>query len=644
MYIIRLVITAILLCVFAPQVLSETVLNETSVSLVAAIEKASNLKLESAPRWHKLLHYKKKTLRSSYSSVVDDDQFFISPKGKHSPKDELNRTLELLFSVPFNGSSEVLNQHAICRFPARVKFLIETLDLPDHMDTTDQCLEYSNWRKDKDIQDVWLIFPSAYINSPSSMFGHTLLRLDPKESSADSQLLSHAVNYAAKVDTADNGLFYAAKGLFGGYNGYFSMMPYYEKVKEYNRLENRDIWEYKLNTQPEEIEWLLRHMWELHKVRFDYFFITQNCSYQLLALLEVARPEVNLTDRFRYIAIPVDTVREVYRQGWIDDEHFRPSKSTEFYNSVAALTPTERKLVAKLKAKDYAELQGEVESLPFEQQQRVLQTGYKLLRLDKKSRANTGRSLKLLSERSKLGKTEAEKTKSTAVAPQDGHLSHRISFGAASSKADAYPDDDRSKSSAILDFKFTYHGLDDPIPGFSRDAQINFLHGIFFTEDDDVKLESFDVLNIRSLTPSDQFISRRAWQVSTGWRREIFEEGQRVLVPQVNAEFGRVYKLDQLRLYALAGAQLEAKSVEGARVQVGPRADLGVLFQGQHLATEVRGRYAHMIDSGLTRASVEWNTTFFASKRISLAMKLRHERNNYDQEWNQVGVQINYFY
>jgi len=60
-----------------------------------------------------------------------------------------------------------------------------------------------------------------------------------------SRLLSFAVNYAARTDET-NGFAYAIKGVFGFYPGYYSLLPYYVKVREYNDLERRDVWEYPL--------------------------------------------------------------------------------------------------------------------------------------------------------------------------------------------------------------------------------------------------------------------------------------------------------------------------------------------------------------------------------------------------------------
>ena len=105
------------------------------------------------------------------------------------------------------------------------------------------------------------------------MFGHTFLRLDGENQDEDARLLAYTINYAADVNPADNELFYAYRGLFGGYPGVISVQPYYDKVKEYSDFENRDIWEYVLNLTPDETAQLVRHVWEIQPIRFDYFFI-----------------------------------------------------------------------------------------------------------------------------------------------------------------------------------------------------------------------------------------------------------------------------------------------------------------------------------------------------------------------------------
>jgi hypothetical protein len=94
---------------------------------------------------------------------------------------------------------------------------------------------------------------------------------------------------------------YPVRGIFGGYRGYFSTIPYYLKVQEYRDIENRDIWEYRLNLTEPQIRRLLMHAWELGNASFDYYFFKENCSYHLLSLLEYADPSLHLTDQFRLL-------------------------------------------------------------------------------------------------------------------------------------------------------------------------------------------------------------------------------------------------------------------------------------------------------------------------------------------------------
>ncbi len=121
---------------------------------------------------------------------------------------------------------------------------------------------------------------------------------------------------------------FAFKGLFGLYHGKFSIAPYYLKVKVYGDIENRDIWEYRLNLTEKEIDRLLRHVWEMRFAWFDYYFFDENCSYHLLSLLEVARPGLHLTDRFSLWVIPSETIRAMDEAGLVKKVRFRPARDT----------------------------------------------------------------------------------------------------------------------------------------------------------------------------------------------------------------------------------------------------------------------------------------------------------------------------
>src|SRR3546814_6160293 len=131
-------------------------------------------------------------------------------------------------------------------------------------------MRISDWSSDVCSSDLAphsavLVFPAAYLNSPSSMFGHTLLRIDQANiDTKGSPLLSSALNFGAFIEGLDNSILYAWKGLMGGYPGLFSLLPYSEKIGVYSRLENRDLWEYRLNLKTKDTGMMLWHRRKEH--------------------------------------------------------------------------------------------------------------------------------------------------------------------------------------------------------------------------------------------------------------------------------------------------------------------------------------------------------------------------------------------
>ena len=95
-------------------------------------------------------------------------------------------------------------------------------------------MELQEWLATINASKATLVFASSYLNSPSSMYGHTFLRFDPANFENDSPLLSFVVNFGASVNEADGGITYAFRGIFGGYPGYFAGERYYEKIKDYS--------------------------------------------------------------------------------------------------------------------------------------------------------------------------------------------------------------------------------------------------------------------------------------------------------------------------------------------------------------------------------------------------------------------------
>ncbi|MEQ1555444.1 MAG: DUF4105 domain-containing protein, partial [Gallionella sp.] len=376
------------------------------------------------------------------------------------------------------------------------------------------CPRFEQWRATLNPAGLTLIFASAYLNSPSSMYGHTLLRLDAKDQDERTRLLAYAVNFAANTNET-NGLAFAVNGLFGGYAGAFSMLPYYAKVREYSDAENRDIWEYRLNLSDAELNRVLMHAWELGPHYFDYFFFDENCSYHLLGLLQVARPEFAFTDAFRWGAIPADTVRAIIGyENLAQPPVYRPAQATLLRQQLDAMNADERAQVARI---SHGELQvAALENFTLARHAAVLETSLDYVnyrrasgKRDVADASNWARQLQM--QRSRLDFITPElNTPAPRTQPELGHASSRVSMAAGQRDQQAFQQ---------LAVRATYHDLLDQDAGFVRGAAIEFFSLAVRHDAATTRVERLMPVSIVSLAPRDEFFSAPSWQIAGGWQR-----------------------------------------------------------------------------------------------------------------------------
>lgn len=302
--------------------------------------------LASNKRWHLLLHYKK-GFWGGYSSTVDKGHFFFDPRGNISPEKELLATIKAFQSIDYDKKK--FQWHPQCAFPARFKFIKENtkLDFPEI-----QCSDLKWWESRLNAKGLSLVFSSYYNGNPASMFGHTLLKFNTNL--AEGKISDFTFNYAANVGE-DKGLTYIIKGLSGGFDGVFSTDPYYVKINDYVQGESRDVWEYQLDLSADELDWVVKHAWEVKtNALFDYYFLDENCSYFLLTILDVANPDWNTSRGFYFYTLPVTTIKRAYEANIVKNVVYRPSFRKKMLERVEVLSEKQRQEYFKILAdKEY---------------------------------------------------------------------------------------------------------------------------------------------------------------------------------------------------------------------------------------------------------------------------------------------------
>ena len=303
----------------------------------------------SAP-WLKIMHYSKKGSKK-YTGQLDGQNFFVSPLGKDDPLEELRANI-LLFRSSAHIERGGEKKHPQCVFPLRYHLIQNHFDVSDKVSS---CPDLERFMKKFNLERIYLAFSTAYPNNPASMFGHTFLRLSSTQKN-DEGLFDYSISYAAHTPPQEGGIWFAVKGIFGGYHGRFSVLPYYVKLKQYGHMENRDIWEYQLNFTRQEIRFLLLHIWEIEiNSYYDYYFFSENCAYHLLTLMEAVRPSLKLTHNIFFLSPPDAIKKVVEARGLVTSVKFRPS-----YRRI--LWQQYRRLNSKKKETFHSLLKGNVET------------------------------------------------------------------------------------------------------------------------------------------------------------------------------------------------------------------------------------------------------------------------------------------
>jgi hypothetical protein len=550
------------------------VLAQDEQYLQQLILQARAMHLAERIEWINLLHYKPYPLWPGARSLADDPTFFNAADGKTNAESELEATLQAFFSTVEETDNK---QNPQCRFVARYHWLDRQLKFDPARMPVQECRRFNNWIKAINPHEITLVFPSSYLNSPASMYGHTMLRIDAKDQDERTRLLAYTVGYAAST-TETNGLIFAYEGLTGGYPGVFQTAPYYLKVSEYSDMENRDIWEYRLNLSDDEIQRLMRHIWEMGPTYFDYYFFDENCAYELLTLLDVARPSLRLADEFRWWAIPSDTVRAVTERGnLLKEAIYRPSNATVIMQRLRSMAPPLRRLARQVSLGELHSDAPGIQQLPAVQQAQVLELSYDYITYLRASKADWPEAAKLSREllvaRSALNvPSMTPAVEVPAVRPDEGHKSLRVGLGGGNRDGVAYQE---------LLLRPAYHDQNDPSPGYIRGAQIQFFNLSLrhYENGEATRIEKFVPIDIFSLSSYNDFFQSLSWKVNVGWARKHMADGTEPLVARLNGGAGRAWDLPALdhplaQAYAFmdVSAERTAQYAAGYALGMGPAA------------------------------------------------------------------------
>ena len=585
--------------------------------------------------WQRLMY-----ADQSQKSEVAYDGYFYAKDGKNNLKNELQADVKALFI----NSAE--NQSIRCKFPARSRWLIQQLNIDIEKLPIVKCSEFDQWINQIKPYKATLIYATDFMGNPSSMFGHTLLRLDPKDQK-QLNLVSYAVNYAATVSGQDNWS-YAWKGLTGQYPGEYSLMPYYRKVKEYGDFESRDLWEYELNLTPEETRFLVEHIWEMQHVSFPYYFVSDNCAYRLLGLIDLVRSSLNLKKQFNYAAIPIETLKAVDQQNLVKDVVYRPALETQLLSQAKQHGTALAKVAHKIAFLPAEQVSAALNPYSVQDQAKILEMAYDDLYLQYISRKVDAdfaqpQLRQLLAERSQI---DVDKQRHEPVRPRmqpvEGHHARNVSVNAG---------EVQGKSFVEIAHRQAYHDLIDPQGGYRLGTQLLFLDGGLQYRDEELKLEHLDLLSVNSYNPIQPFKSPLTWGFNFGWKQEAidngqFNEDQQHGVVNLNMQAG--YSLADYDRQHLCYAQLQGHLQGGRSLDKGWRAGLGptvgcVNQWSDHMNSVMQIELPYWQDQNQWNLRVGTQLQYSFNSNNALRLNWDFEQQDY-KNWTKFGLGYAWFF
>ncbi len=484
--------------------------------LIISFSTFSKDDLSDSVKWQRLLHYKK-NIFNQIESQADGEDFFLHPEGKFNPQLELKETIKR-----FSETENPTDNHPICKFPLRYKWLNHQLGMPWKADLLN-CKTYISFFSKLAAKRASVVFSSYYLTNPNSAFGHTLLRLSRFDDKSETEMLDYGINYAANAKET-NPFLYAYKGLFGGFVGQFASIPYYYKVREYSDFEFRDLWSYDLKlTMPEVLE-MVDHIWELGHTHFDYYYFHENCSYHLLSVLEVVKPSLNLTDTYQVYTIPADTIRLLKANNLIDEGKKRESTYSRLLRFSNDLSNDQLE-VAKEIAMAPELVAAKIARFDNETSAKVLDVSLEafdyynvdlILKDETGSREKKSHILKARAINPVISDLSQSKTISTNSSPALSHAPTRLSF------SEGYIHDLGKYSR--FEYRAALHDLLDPSPGSLKNAQLELGKFSFDLQDENygtskILFNELSILNIKNYQEQNFWSSPISWELDVGGKQ-----------------------------------------------------------------------------------------------------------------------------
>ncbi|MBE0371125.1 lipoprotein N-acyltransferase Lnb domain-containing protein [Pseudoalteromonas aurantia] len=281
-------------------------------------------RIANTPIWLTLIH-------SWHSNAQISDASFLLSLPNYSAANELTETLALIKSD---------SQAALCRFPARVTYLANALNIQLTGAQIEHCLELQKFINHVPFDALDVVYASEVLSSASSMMGHIFLKASGVNFKGN--LVEHSLAYFTEIDTL-NPAKLIVDSTIKGMPGFFSVRPFHKDKAQYRDTESRNLWQFKLDLSSAQKTLIQYHLWELNQINMTYYFQSFNCATLTLELLALAKPNI-MSERSIFVS-PADIVKAVLKHKMVLETNVSTSPIWLFSALNDTIDPTDKKLI-----------------------------------------------------------------------------------------------------------------------------------------------------------------------------------------------------------------------------------------------------------------------------------------------------------
>ncbi|MDR1759481.1 MAG: DUF4105 domain-containing protein [Fibrobacter sp.] len=325
---------------------------------------------------------------------------------------------------------------------------------------------------------VFLAVAGPYPTNPASVFGHVFLAITPNDSISFLNWI--AINFGANTENSRL-LDYYIKGIGGGFDAYYNVLPVHEKIREYAGTESRDIRLFPLKISNEEYEKLTNYLKDQIKKTHPYKFFTYNCAHGIYTLLYSSLDSLPPAQK---IMSPQDLIIILQNENRLNYSYLFPSLKERILNS-------QNKETTQLEFLEWQNMQRNVKKDTLREK--------KLKRLRYSVAKNKEENRNLL------------KPEKSSIKP---HNFSRLDIGTQFIE---------SKANAFIRFRPLLHDPSDNSSYYSAYSTLELLSLGLNINDKGINFREFDLIHIRSAPAFDFLFHSLSWDIFAGYKNKRIE-------------------------------------------------------------------------------------------------------------------------